>query len=70
MTQNELKCPKCGSIRLSTVNKKNFRGIKAFTGFLLSGDIGFFEKNSGLNRTKIKCLACNFMFTPSEAEKL
>ena len=70
MNQKELKCPKCGSTQLSSANKKSFSGVKAITGFLLTGDIGLFEKNSGFNKIEIICLACDHKFKPSEAKRL
>ena len=56
-TNDQIKCPKCGSSQL-TANKKGFGLGKAAAGGLLLGPIGLLGGMIGSGKVKITCLKC------------
>ena len=65
MSEELIKCPKCGSTQLTTT-KKGFSGKQAVAGAVLTGGIGLLAGTIGSNKIKITCLACGKEFKPGE----
>lgn len=60
-TEDEIRCPKCGSTQL-TANKKGFGIGKALVGGLLTGGIGLLAGGIGSKKIEITCLKCGKKF--------
>jgi len=60
-----IKCPRCGSDKISA-NKKGFGVGKAIVGDLLLGSVGILAGGIGSNKVFITCLSCNKQFKPGE----
>lgn len=69
MSNDLIKCPKCGSTQLTTT-KKGFSGKKAVVGGLLTGGIGILAGTIGSNKIKINCIACGNSWMPQDYQKL
>ncbi|MCD2422084.1 hypothetical protein LQ567_04875 [Niabella pedocola] len=65
MSQDLIKCPKCGSSQIAA-GKKGFSGKKAVVGGLLTGGIGILAGTLGSNKVKITCMACGNNWFPSQ----
>ncbi len=57
MSDEKIKCPKCGSSQIS-VNNKGFGLGKAAAGGILLGPVGLLGGLIGSKKIKITCLKC------------
>ena len=65
MSENFIKCPKCGSTQLHA-DKKGFSAGKAIGGAVLTGGIGLLAGFHGSKKVIITCLSCGNKFRPGE----
>ncbi|MGN7786804.1 hypothetical protein ACTJIJ_19885 [Niabella sp. 22666] len=68
MSEDLIKCPKCGSTQISA-QKKGFSGKKAVAGAILTGGIGILAGTLGSNKIKLYCLACGNSWLPSQYQE-
>lgn len=60
-SEDEVRCPKCGSTSLSA-NKKGFGVGKAIVGGVLTGGVGLAAGAIGKNKVEVTCLKCGKQF--------
>lgn len=65
--ENQVKCPKCGSVQISA-NKKGFSGTKAVAGAVIAGPLGLVAGTHGSGRVNITCLNCGNVFKPGDRQ--
>lgn len=63
MSNDEIKCPECGSNQI-TASKKGFGLGKAAAGGLLLGPVGLLGGAIGSGKVKITCLKCGHEWKP------
>jgi len=65
MSEDQVRCPTCGSTQL-TAQKKGFGLGKAVVGSFLMGPLGLAGGLLGVSKIKIVCLACGYEWSPGK----
>ncbi len=61
-TDNQVRCPKCGSTSISA-DKKGFGVGKAVIGAAVAGPLGLAAGNVGAKKVRVTCLKCGHQWT-------